>query len=167
MYRIVIFIFSLFACWKWGAWKRWREFYPTVLYVIIGDFSYNFVFYNHTLWRYENLINHTVSDILNAFLVFPCIIIIYFTHWPQGLLKQAAYMLTWSIGLTLIEYISVQLNYFSYSHGWNIFWSFGLYAGALLLIRLHYKHPLIVWPISALFAFITAIIFKLPFDSIQ
>jgi len=27
----------LFAAWKWGDWKNWREYYPTILFFIIGD----------------------------------------------------------------------------------------------------------------------------------
>lgn len=167
MLRVALPVLSIAACWKWGNWKNWREYYPTFLYAIIGDLAYNLVFFNHMLWRYEKFINHTGSDIFNAFLVFPFITIIVFSHWPKGLLKQSLYVLIWSIGLSVVEYGSILLRYFSHHHDWNIFWSFVVYVGTFLLMRLHYKHPLIVWPVSAAFAAITALLFKLPFDAIK
>ncbi len=167
MYRITLAVLSVLACLKWGSWRRWKEFYSTILYGIIGDLAYNFVFYNHLLWQYENFINHTVSDLFNAFLVFPWIIIIVFSHWPQGKLKQTAYILAWSVGLSATEYVSVLLGYFSYHNEWNIFWSAAVYVGAFILLRLHFKHPLIVWPISAALTAVIAVVFKLPYEVIK
>ena len=167
MIRIALSILSIFACWKWGEWKDWRVYYPTILYGIIGDLAYNFVFFNHTLWQYEKFINHTISDIFNAFLVFPWIIILVLSRWPQGLLKQSAYILAWAVGLSVLEYGSNLFGFFSYHNEWNIFWSFAVYVGAFILLRVHYKHPLVVWPISAALAIATAILFDLPFSVIK
>ena len=83
MITIGLIILLAAACYKWGAWRRWRKFYPTILYVIIGDLSYNFVFHDHTLWLYDSLFNHTTLDILAAFLMFPSIVILFLTHWPK------------------------------------------------------------------------------------
>lgn len=50
MFRIAVAAGFAAACAISGGWKKWREFYPTILYVIIGDLAYNFVFYRYDLW---------------------------------------------------------------------------------------------------------------------
>ena len=167
MFRIIVMVLSAAACWKWGEWKRWREFYSTILFVIIGDLVYNLFFFNYPLWEYKNLINHLISDLLIVLIVFPSVSILFFTYWPAVRWKKAAYILAWSAGLTLLEYLSKTLGFISHSNGWNMFWSFGVYIGAFMLMRLHYKHPLAVWPIAFVLAVLTAIIFKLPFEAIK
>ena len=160
MLRIIIVLAYIMVCYKWGAWKKWKEYYATFLYLIIGDLSYNFIFYNHTLWRYEGLVNHTFSNYLVAFIVFPCSIILFLTHYPKGLFKQGLYILGWTGINTLIEFISYKTGYFSYANGWNIFWSGAVFFFAFILIRLHYKYPLAVWGISGAFALITMYLFN-------
>jgi len=167
MLRLVIILIYLFACYRWGDWKNWKEYYPTILYVIIGDISYNFIFYDHTLWSYVRLVNHTFSDFLVAFTVFPSAIILFLTHYPKKPWKQISYIILWTVISTLVEYISVNAGYFSYSGGWSILWSMGVFFIAFLLTRLHYKHPLVVWPISSICALATMFIFKVPISSLK
>lgn len=168
MFRIFIVLAYLTACFFFGNWKNWKNYYSTILYVIVGNLTYNFIFYNYLLWKYEKLVNHTINDLLYALLVFPCAIILFLTYYPFriGIGKQAIYILAWSGFNTFVEHISSIHGYMSYHNNWNIFWSFGVYIIAFCLIRLHYKHPLVVWPISTGLGVITAIIFKLPFHLI-
>lgn len=167
MFRIIIIISYLLACFFFGAWKNWGKYYSTILYVIIGDLAYNFVFYNFLLWEYKKLASHTINDLLYVLIVFPCSIILFLTYYPSKLKKQILYVLVWSGFNTTVEFISSNMGYLSYHNGWNIVWSFGFYIIAFSLIRLHYKHPLIVWPISLGLAAMTVIIFGLPFHLIK
>lgn len=163
MFRLIILALFILMLFKWGDYKRWKEFYPTILFTIIGDFTYNFVFCNYMLWRYDGLINHTVSDILMAVVAFPCAIIVFLTHLPVGWLKQAVYILVWSAANLAVEYISSSIGFMSYSNGWNIFWSIGVYIGAFIIICIHYKRPLAAWLISGVMLITVALAFKLPF----
>ena len=47
---------------RFGDWKRWKEFYPTYLFVILGDITYNFLFYEKPLWEYINFVYLTVKE---------------------------------------------------------------------------------------------------------
>jgi hypothetical protein len=134
---------------------------------VIGDLSYNFVFHDHTLWLYDSLFNHTTLDILAAFLMYPSIVILFLTHWPKKPLSQAVYIIVWSAAATFFEYVGMTLDMFRYEHGWGIWWSFGLLMIAFSLMRLHYKKPLLVWPISAALGIVTALVFKLPFGALK
>jgi hypothetical protein len=167
MFRIILNILFILACWRWGDWKRWREFYPTILYFIIGDLAYNFIFYKNSFWEYRGLYNHTFSDFLDAFVEFPCTVILYLTYYPKKYWKQACYILLWVCIYTLIELVSWKTSNFLYFNGWNIFWTIAFNCTMFTLLKLHYKRPIIVWPISAVFVVLTMIIFKVPFNSLK
>lgn len=167
MFIIGLVIAYAAACFKWGAWRRWREYYPTILYAIIGDFAYNFVFHDHTLWLYDGIFSHTTADVIAAFLLFPSIIILFLTHWPKGWVRQGLYVLAWAAVNALFEYISVVLGLFSYDHGWGVLWSFGLLVGAFIMARVHYRKPLIAWPVSFALGLATALAFGLSIGSLK
>ena len=164
---ILIAAVCALSCYKWGAWRKWREFYPSILFLIIGDMAYNFVFHDYSLWCYAGFVNHTVANIIAMFLVFPPVVILFLSHWPQKWTRKTLYVLVWSIGFTLLEYSSLCLCLFTHHNGWNIFWSFTLYILGFAIVRLHYRHPLLVWPICAALAAVTMFIFKLPFDLLK
>ncbi len=167
MVSITLALVYAAACFKWGAWRRWREYYPTILYAIIGDLAYNFVFHDHTLWLYDSFFNHTTMDMIAAFFLFPTIVILYLTYWPSTPVKKVLYVLAWAAVNTLCEYVSVQLDMFKYDHGWSVLWSFVLLVGAFVMMRVHYKKPLLAWPISMVLGFATAFIFRLPFETLK
>lgn len=143
-------------------WRRWRDFYATVLYVIIGDLAYQFVFCDYRLWFYTGMLGHTYTALIIAFIIFPPVVILYLTHFPSGFLKQSLYIAIWSVVNTLIELIACIINGLRYEHNWCIFWSFLLFFIAFILIRVHYRRPLLVWPISLACGISCALIFGLP-----
>jgi hypothetical protein len=106
MLRIIVVAIYAILCFRYGAWRKWREYYPTFLYVLIGDMAYNFLFYENSLWEYRRLISHTFSDFLVALIVFPCAITLFLTYYPKGIWKQAIYVFVWTSINTVIEYIS-------------------------------------------------------------
>ena len=167
MLKIIIITGYVFACFKWGNWRNWQVYYSTILYVIIGDLVYNFIFYNFTLWKYEKFIGHTFTDVLIAFSVFPCVIILFFTHLPHQKLKQFLYIVVWTCINTALEYICHITGYLSYSNNWNILWSAAMYFIAFILVLMHFKRPLITWIISDVFAILTMLVFEIPFSTLK
>lgn len=167
MLRIAIVFLYVVVCYKYGNLRNWREYYPSFLYAIIGDLSYNLLFYNHTLWKYDGLVNHTFSDYLEAFVVFPCAIILYLTYYPKCFWKQILYILGWTGINTIVEFISFKTGYFSYYNGWNLIYSAVVFFIAFILVRLHYRYPLPVWAISGVFALITMYLFNQPITNLK
>lgn len=125
------------------------------------------MFYNYTLWRYDGLVNHTVSDMITAVIGFPCAIIVFLTHWPKEGIKQAVYLLAWSAACTLFEYVSLKTGYFSYDNGWNIFWSAGVFFCGFIITRIHYKKPAAAWLVSGAMLLLIAFFFKLPLEQLK
>lgn len=167
MIKIIIILAYVLACFIWGNWRNWREYYPTILYVIIGDFAYNFLFFNFSLWEYEKFLNHTFCDIIIAFTIFPSAIILFFTFLPQKFLRRFLYILMWTVSNTALEYFCYVNGYLSYSNNWNIIWSAAVYFIAFIMVTVHFKHPLMTWLISGCLAIATMLFFKIPFSMIK
>jgi hypothetical protein len=167
MFIFVIPIF-IFICWKWGDWKNWRKYYPTILYIILIDFLNNFLTANYPLWEYDRVLNHhTFNDILVAFTIYPCTVLIYLPYYPKKILKQAGYIAFWILIYTSIEIAANEIGTFSYHNGWNIWWTIGFNISMFIMLKLHYEKPLLIWPVSLVLMTMTYYIFKLPINTIR
>lgn len=55
IFRPVKAILYILVCLKWGDWRNWRKYYPTILYVIIWDLIFNLLLiitpYGHSIIR--------------------------------------------------------------------------------------------------------------------
>lgn len=83
-----------------------EEYYSTYLYVLIGDLTYNLIFYDKALWEYNGPISHTFSDFLVSVVVFLCAITLFLTHCSVKVWKQALYILLWTGMNTAVGWIS-------------------------------------------------------------
>lgn len=160
---IILIIISIFLCWKYGDWRNWKLYYPTIEYLIIGDLAYNILTTRMPLWSYNiKFINNISTDFLVTALIYPCTVIMFLTYYPKLMKKQVPYILFWVFIYSSAEYIASISGSFVYSNGWTIGWSI-LFNGIMFpLLYLHYKRPLWVWPISMALALIVLNIFKIP-----
>jgi len=165
---IILIIISSFLGWKYGDWKNWKLYYPTILYMIIGDISCDILTYRWPLWSYNIMfLNHISTDLLVIIFLYPSTIILFLTYYPKLIKKQMAYILLWVFIYSLVEYISSVLDGFSYSNGWTLGWSILFNCIMFPLLYLHYKKPLWVWPISMALALLVLYIFKIPLDLLR
>ena len=167
-YQIMVSLLIVIVAWKWGDWKNWKAYYPTMLYFIIGDFTYSLITNNHPLWEYESpLLKTTLSDLLIAFVFFPSTVLLFLPYFPRKIFWQAIYVFIWVFIYTIVEYVSYNLGYFSYHNGWNIWWS-GLVSFIMFpALYLHYKNPLWAWLLGLISCIAVVIIFKVPFSSMK
>lgn len=163
MYVFALVILYAAACWKWGAWRRWREFYPTILYMLIGNLTCSYVFYEYRLWIFDSFAGDTIMCLAIKDLIYPSAVILFLTHYPECFWKQFCYITVWAAVNTFLEFIAFKIGGIHYDHGWNLFWSFILLEIAFALVRLHYKKPLLVWLPSLACGIAMALIFKIPF----
>jgi hypothetical protein len=159
---MILFVLLAIACYKWGKWRNWKEYYPTILYVITGDLAYNVLFMENRLWEYVWPIHHRYADLFYCFLVFPPAVILFLSHCPKGWKKTIPYVLAWTAFYSAIEFLAVKLGYFRHLNRWNMAYSAAMYFFAFVLIKLHTVHPLIVWPVSFGFAVLTMLLFGQP-----
>jgi hypothetical protein len=147
---LVIGVYILFAK-IFVDWKRWKEFYPTIQFYIICNLLYNFVFYQHTLWRYKAVtvpwLNHTLIEISFTFFIVPVVIMIYLQYFPKGNRKYL-YVGIWVAYFSFIEYLFEKKGLFVYENGWNFLWSTFFNLIAFTIIRVHHKNQLAALIIS-------------------
>lgn len=140
----------LWAGFKWGDWKNWKQYYPTILFLILGDFLYNFLLYNHSMWEFHDLIlpNHTTVTLLAMVVSYSCTVLIYLGRFPEGWKKRFIWFLLWS-GLFLIgEYFNCRLGFITYHNGWNFGWSVIFTGIIFIILPIHHKRPLLAWLLS-------------------
>jgi hypothetical protein len=168
--NLLIASVALIIGWKWGDWRNWEKYYPTILYMIICNFLYNILTYNYPMWLYNEALlpNHTMIEMVHSFVVFPVVVIIFLGRFPEksnG--KQIEYILRWLLIFALVELLLVKFNLFSYHNGWSIWWSVLFNVGMFTLLRIHYKKPLLAWGISLFVVLFLMLFFEVPINKMR
>jgi hypothetical protein len=161
----------IFAMWKWGDWKNWQKYYPTILFFIIGDFIYLYLLSDlYPMWRYTpaeidkqaGLTNTHIS--LSVMLIkYPATALIYLSKFPKDKLsKQILYLLGWTCLYMINEGIDYKTGLITYTNGWNIKWSIVFNMVMFLVLWIHYRRPILAWAVSILFILSLWQIFDVP-----
>ncbi len=167
-FQIIMAIIFIIAAWRWGDWRNWKLYYPTILFFIVGNFSYTLLTYNYPLWQFESpLLKTTGSNFITILFAFSATILLFLPYYPKGKVKQIVYILIWVFIYTIIERVSLLLGFFSHHHGWSIWWSLLFNLFMFPLLWLHYNKPLLAWLISIIVAIIIIVYFKVPFSSMK
>ncbi|MET3698654.1 hypothetical protein SAMN05877753_104111 [Bacillus oleivorans] len=174
MHLIFNFLFLLAAI-KWGDWKNWRDYYPTILFFWVGDLLKSYLLYNHWLWTYQETIfaenilrNHTIISLMIMFIVYPSTLLIYLGHFPQAKLRQAGWVLFWVMLYSSIEYMNLHyLHLIRHFNGWNIIWSIIFNMIMFTILRVHYKKPIWAWGLSVIWIIFLLNVFDVPVDKMK
>ncbi len=159
-----------FAMWKWGDWKNWGKYYPTILFFIIGDFLYLYLLSDlYPMWQYHppeidkqaGLTNTHIS--LSIMVIkYPATTLIYLSKFPRSLSKQFFYILGWTCLYMINEGIDYKTGLIQYSNGWSIKWSFVFNLTMFTILWIHYRRPILAWVMSILFILSLWQIFNVP-----
>lgn len=151
----VNFAFGLFCfllMLRFGDWKNYKKYYPTILFVIIGDLLYNLFTYHVPMWSYNpDFIcpNHTIVNLWVMMTVYPATVLIYLPHFPEKKGKQILYILLWVLLYGVIElagyYIFDAIDHFN---GWDMWWSLLFDVILFTMLPIHHKRPLLAWVLS-------------------
>jgi hypothetical protein len=162
--RIVTVSIFLVSAYKWGDWKNWKKYYPTMCFFGMGDLIYVTVFNDKPLWDFPT--NFLVSPLDELLLIFGCFFpttLVFLSRYPKKLFCQIAYNSMW-IGIYMfLELINYKLGTIEYYNGWNIWWSLLHNTIQFPLIALHYKNPILTWIIALIFLVVVMKIFNVPF----
>lgn len=174
--HIILLLGYLFAGWKWGDWRNWRKYYPTILFFIMGDLLYNYLLYNYPMWQFHTtfdkaiLPNHTLISLAVAFISFPVKVLIYLGHYPENKskTKQSVYIFAWVLSFTAFEFAAVKIwGGLSHHNGWNLFWTFLFYIVTFVMLRLHLNRPLLAWIVSSGIITFLLIYFNVPIERMK
>lgn len=159
----ILGILSIFACWKWGDWRNWRLYYPTILYLLVGDLVADFLLYEHSLWAFGSFVEqYPFLDVCIMLLIYPSTVILYLSHYPKRPARQALHILMWVVIYVAAETIANYTKGYCYHDGWTILYSALFDCVMFPLLILHHRRPLIVWPVSAALCFALLWWFRIP-----
>lgn len=167
MYLVAIVMFSIFAAWKWGDWRNWREYLPTIQFFIIGDLLYNLFTWDYPLWSYPHppsiFRNHLITNLFIMFTIYPSAMLIFLYRYPMRRFKQFIYILLW-IGIWIL--FEIYMHFISklceYTHGWTFAWSIFFIIIMNLMFILHHKNPKWAYLLSAPFILFLLWWFQVP-----
>ncbi|SFB13224.1 MULTISPECIES: CBO0543 family protein [unclassified Bacillus (in: firmicutes)] len=169
MYLLLVVAVYIFFAKYFVDWKRWEEYYPTILYFIVCNLTYNFVFYDHTLWMYKaksGWLNHTIIDLVFSYFIIPVIIMIYLRFFPTGRRKYI-YLVAWIAYFSVIEWLFAKKGLFVYENGWNLKWSIMFNIIMFTLLRVHFKKPILALALSFPIIVVLLIFFHPPFSHLK
>ena len=145
-------IVSFLAGLKLGDWKNFKKFYPTILFLIIGDMLYNLFTFNSPMWSYNKswfLQNHLLNNLWIMITVYPATVIIYLSHFPKKLNEQIKCIIFWVCLYVVLELIGLHFfNIIEHYNGWNMWWSLLMDIILFVMLFIHYKQPLLAWGLS-------------------
>lgn len=167
MPRLILITLFILICWRFADWKNWKSYYPTVLFLVICNLLGDIVFGNQLFWQYNGLVNHTFSDLLITFTIFPCMALLYLSYFPERRFRQVIYYLGWVFFSFFLEFTMQTMGYISYNSGWNLWWSFFFNFPWFFLLRLHYLRPLLAWFVVLLEITTFMLIFDVSFKSLK
>jgi hypothetical protein len=154
--HIVIALWAILAALRWGDWKNFKQYYPTILFVIACDFLYKiFALDQYHLWKLKEdfLLNHLGTYLLHVLIMFPMATFVFLSTYPTSLMKQCIHILKWTLIFISVEWIGWKLGRIFYGHGWNIGWSALFDANMFIMIRIHYVNYLWAILLSAVCTF--------------
>lgn len=157
------------AAWKWGDWRNWQKYYPTILFLALGNFVAGFILYNYPLWlSYSTLFKITITESVLTFILFPATVLIFLPHFPvKGLIKQASYVLIWVALYSAWEWIAHLIGAFKYYNYWTFWWSVAFNCIMFPLLWLHYRRPLRGLFAALIIASFVIIYFNVPYSRLK
>lgn len=163
----------IFAAIKWGDWKNWRSYYPTLLFLLVGELLYEFLFFDYSMWEYvpvgsdRKWAKHTHIALLIVAIKYPATILVFLGHLPAKIWKQLLYILLWTVLFSINEYTDLKLGALVHQHGWNMAWS-ALFSFAMFsILAIHYKNPILAWFFSAAFGTFLWLTFHISTDILK
>ncbi|MGV3464192.1 MAG: CBO0543 family protein [Heyndrickxia sp.] len=152
-----------------GDWKRWNEYYPTLLFWIIGNLFQGTALYHYRVWEFipvgmDHLLlpTHTVIGLAITGIIYPFVIPVFLGRLPETLFKKICWIIFWILIFQVVETIAYINNSITYHHGWSLGWSFIFNVVTFALLPIHQWKSWLAWLLGVLFIVILWIIFHPP-----
>ncbi|MCE4049279.1 MULTISPECIES: CBO0543 family protein [Bacillaceae] len=151
---VVFFIFiSLF----FGVWRRFNEWYSTLLFWIIGDLLYASLLHDFRVWEFHPvwvdhfiLPTHTLISTAIAFFIYPSVIVVFLGRFPSSFFHRIGWIILWAVIFESIEIIAYVNKSIFHHYGWTLGWSFLFNIITFSLLAVHKWKPWVAWLLSLL-----------------
>jgi uncharacterized membrane protein YoaK (UPF0700 family) len=166
--RIIPICIFLISAYRWGDWKEWKKYYPTMLFFSMGDLIYIAIFHDKRLWKFPtNFLVPSLDELVLIFLIFFPTTLLFLTNYPKKLYSKIIYIVVWIALYMFIEVVDLITGIIEYSNGWNLWWSLLHNTIQFPLIALHHRKPVLTWIIALIFLAIMMNIFNVPFTVVK
>lgn len=163
--HIVISILTIIASMKWGKWKNWQDYHPSMLFIAAGGLLYEYIVQENTLWKFhpDFIYGHEMVVIVYAVITMPISIFLYLSHFPERWFLRVFYIVAWSVIYITVEWMLLKFDRISYQNGWSILFSFLFDLVMFSVIALHHHKPIRSYIISLFIIIFLIAYFDVPF----
>lgn len=163
--HLALVILVVFSVWRYGDWKNWRKYHDTMLYIIMGNLLYYFLYHDHILWHFQPdflFTSHFLIELLYTFIILPGSALILLTDYPIAIRRQALRIGKFILIFVTMEWIFYINELIHHENGWNMWWSLGWNSMMFPMLVLHHKKPLAAYIISILIFIFMITLFPVP-----
>jgi hypothetical protein len=162
--HLFVALWALISAWKWGDWRNWEKYHPTLMYFAMGNLLYNFLTANHFLWKLEPdfLPNHSMTEMVYTFITFPATAFLFLSNYPKETHKIFLHYLKWIFIFVAVEWVFSRTGRILYQYGWSLGWSAIFDCTMFPMLWLFYRKPLIAYGISAIMCVFWVWLFDVP-----
>jgi len=160
---LVLVCLFVITCYKWGDWRNWKSYYPTILFLIAGDFIASFVFSAKPLWRYDaTIFSGTLTQLIVALIIYPCTVLTFLSSYKKTGINKVVLITIWVCLFSLLEFLGIKYNYFSHYNGWSFPYSFVFDFILFSLLVVHQQSPTKAWLLSLITGLLITSWFEIP-----
>ncbi|MBD2870375.1 CBO0543 family protein [Paenibacillus arenilitoris] len=147
--HVAIGLWTILAVWRWGDWRNWKKYYPTMLYMSLGACVYLFLYGQDALWNPRpSLLLDKQNELLYLFVIMPCSALLYLSNFPAKLKSKLIHISKWILIYILVEWIGYLFHEITYNSGWNLWWSLVFDMIMFPMLILHHRRPLLALVLS-------------------
>ena len=151
--HVALGLWAILAAIRWGDWKNWERYYPTMLYIACMGLLYQFFSLSYfSLWtiNHDFFFNDSTAKLLHILLINPLSAFIFLSNYPKenNKIKKIQHYVKWCLIFLVTEWIGNYFSLITYHNGWTFGWSVLFVIVMFLMLRLHYLKKLVALPLS-------------------
>lgn len=141
MVTIILFILSWLTFLFFGDKKRIPELFPTAVFSAFLALLTDLIMEEYQLWSYRDkpLSHHGVPLVLD-FGVYPVVAYLFMQYLPQTLWKRIYWILYWTLGAILLEYVYLKWGLIQHHQWWSLWISYVSDWIIFILLILQYQY---------------------------
>ncbi|QJX77556.1 CBO0543 family protein [Priestia megaterium] len=152
-----------------GKWRRYQEYYPTLLFWVTGNLLYEVLLFHHRVWVFHHvgidhlfLPDHLMVSLGITLIIYPFVIPVFLGRLPLHVSGSLWWILLWALLFTVIEFIAYVNHSITHHYGWSLLCSFLFNIVTFSLLIIHQKTALAAWILSGSFIAFLFIFFDIP-----
>jgi hypothetical protein len=166
--HLALTLITIFATWRWGDWRNWKHYQPSMFYIATGGLLYEYLTRNYTMWKFhaDILYSHQIVVVVYALITMPLTILLFLSWYPSSTswFVRIRYYVMWILFYIIAEHLLRNAGYISYENGWTFWYSLLFDLMMFPMIRLHSIKPGPALLLSVAITIMLMLWFKIPLE---